>query len=293
MTAVAKQGGDRATHAKRRHRSKKSSSRRHGRPSEPGVLARLSALAPPLDTAGPHVRLGLAWFVVAMSASAAGVVFLAPLMAVTGLAAAAQAGRSRAGQDAEAIVPMCALGGAALPAMAAAGPLGVAVAALAVALACFAWEPARALAGRYSDTSRTSAARTAAIAVLVGLAAATPVLARRMGLAEGLVLVALVSLHDASAYIVGSGANKAWEGHAAGAAAIGAASLAVAAALVPPFRGASPWILGLILVLLIPPGPSVASALLGDPAARVPILRRIDSYLLAGPVWVLAARLIT
>jgi hypothetical protein len=79
----------------------------------------------------------------------------------------------------------------------------------------------------------------------------------------------------------------------AGAAATLAGTLAIAAVLTPPFDGPSPWILGALLAVLVPVGPYVATALLGDRSARVPVLRRIDGFLVAGPLWVLAAWLLT
>lgn len=251
--------------------------------------AQFAALAPPIDTEGPRVRLGLAWFGVLALLTAAGPAAMGCGMAVTGAVAANQAARSRKDQHEQAVVGMCTLGGAAVPAMAVAGPLGAIVAMLVIALGSFAWEPVRALLGRYDESSRTRALRTASIATLVGLGAAAPVLARDLGLAQGLTFVTLISVYDASAYIVGSGATSPWEGHAAGAASIAAASLAVAAVLVPPFTGASPWILGAVLIVSAPAGAYLATALLGDRGANVPVLRRVDSFIVAGPLWVVVA----
>src|SRR5436190_23091830 len=98
-------------------------------------------------------------------------------------------------------------------------------------------------------------------------------------------LLALAAVYDAAAYVVGAGAAGAWEGPAAGVAAIGAVTLAVAAVLVPPFRGASPWALGAAAAVLAPLGPYWATAMLGETSANAPALRRVDSLLFLAPVW--------
>ncbi|MGH9178090.1 MAG: hypothetical protein ACRD0N_06005, partial [Acidimicrobiales bacterium] len=133
---------------------------------------------------------------------------------------------------------------------------------------------------------------TLLIAATSGLAGAAPVLLLESGLVPVFVLLALVSVHDASVYVVGTGANNAWEGTAAGVASMAAVTLAVAAVLVPPFRGASPWVLGALAAVLVPLGPYLGSALLGDRRLRVPALRRLDSMLVVAPVWCLVAALI-
>jgi hypothetical protein len=58
---------------------------------------------------------------------------------------------------------------------------------------------------------------------------------------------------------------------------------------VPPFSGASPWLLGLLAAALAPFGPLVGTLLLGEREARAPALRRLDSLLVLGPVWAAAA----
>jgi hypothetical protein len=119
-------------------------------------------------------------------------------------------------------------------------------------------------------------------------AASSLVLARARGLAEGLVLAGMVSVYDSAAYLMGTGAGNAWVGPATGIASIGALTLFVAAVLVPPFDGNSPWILGGLAALLAPVGPIVASHLTGDDSARVPALRRLDTLIVLGPAWVAA-----
>ncbi|HWW54022.1 MAG TPA: hypothetical protein VNY84_09640, partial [Acidimicrobiales bacterium] len=135
--------------------------------------------------------------------------------------------------------------------------------------------------------------RTLLIAGAVGLGAAAPVLLRGRSSHGAVVTLALCTyalVYDASAFLIGSDAGHAWEGPLAGLASIGAVTVAVAAILVPPFRGASPWVLGVTAAVATPLGPLVAPLLLGgDREARLPALRRLDSLLVLGPVWALLA----
>jgi hypothetical protein len=131
------------------------------------------------------------------------------------------------------------------------------------------------------------------VALAIGLAGAAPVLARRMGLVEAIALLSMVSVYDASAYLVGSGGASRWEGPAAGVAAVAAVTLATAAVFVPPFEGASPWAAGAVVAGLGPLGPLVATALLGRPLARAPALRRLDSLLIVGIPWVAVVGVLT
>ena len=244
----------------------------------------LRALEAPADIDGPRVRLGLLWATVTFFVIALGSVALAVWMALVAGAAAAQTARSWRRRDPQPLIPLAALVAFVLPLGAGVGG-GLAVA-LAVAAA-----GAMVAAGRAGVLA--APALTIAIGVGLGLAASALVLARSMGFVEAVVLFGVIAVYDASAFLVGSGATNPWEGPAAGIAAIGAFSLAVAAVFASPFAGASPWILGLLAAVLAPLGPFAATALLGDRRRRAPALRRLDSLLLLGPAWVaLAAQLI-
>ena len=255
-------------------------------PAGPRSLAvRAGELAVRPEVVGPHARLGLVWTSVTFAACVAGQLWLAAWLApVAGLAAAQAAfswSKRRKFRRRPATL-LAGLGALVLVLASAAGPLGSGVAGgafLALVLV-------RALSpGR----RRFDARLTTVIAATSGLAGAAPVLLRGQGLVAPMVLLALAAAYDASAYLVGSGAATAWEGPAAGIASIGTVTLAVAAVFVPPFRGASPWLLGALAAVLAPLGPLLGTALLGDPEARVPALRRLDSLFLLGPLWSLAA----
>lgn len=248
---------------------------------EPAV-GRVGSLAPVVDVDGPRVRLGLAWATVTTIAAVLPAVVLALWLAMVAGTAVWQATTTWRRQRSRPLRQVAVVG-AALPLAALAGPVAVGIAAAATAAAA-----AVALRG-----DRERIVTTVAIAWLVGAATAAPVvLAAEWGPAVAGVLLWSTFVYDASAYLVGSGSVRRWEGVAAGIASVASLALAVAAVLVPPFRGASPWILAAVAAILLPLGPLAGTALLGRRRAAVPALRRIDSLLLAGPAWAGTAALV-
>jgi len=250
---------------------------------EPSMLRQL-ALVP--DEAGPHVRMALVWATVTVVSAATGQVWLAAWLALVALVAGGQVARSWRRRPARPTAPVVVLGAAALPVAAAFGTPALAIAAGVVIVGAVVG-PLVAAAGQ--SKVRDNPALTLAFALGLGMAAASPVIARERGLVPALVLLTFVGVYDASAYVVGAGASNVWEGPVAGAAFIAAVTLLVAAVFVPPFTGASPWILGAIAAVLAPLGPVVGSLLLGERGGATQALRRLDSLLVAGPVWAAAS----
>jgi len=245
----------------------------------PAPLPRRPLVVVP-DVDRPHVRLGLAWAVCTALVTWAGELPLALWFAAAAALAAAQAVRAwrRRGEHPSTLVAVA--GAAALPLAALGGVhtiTPVVAATIAASLLSRLWLPA--------PRAVRCLGLTYLIALPIGLAAASPVLLRDIGLAAPYVLLGMVALYDAGAYIVGTGASAAWEGPAAGVAALVPITIVVAVVLVPPFRGASPLLLGLVAAGLAPLGPLAGSMVLGDRAAYAPALRRLDSLLLLGPVW--------
>jgi hypothetical protein len=246
-------------------------------------------LLPTVDVDGPKVRLGLLWAAVTFVAAVGGPFLLALVFAAVALGAAGQSTRTWRRTERPPYKPV-AIGGATLCALAgAAGPPAVVAAAVVAAVAAVTAQQLR-FGGRDWDAKATTA-----IAVLVGAGAAAPaVVVDQLGVIPGLAFLATVHAADAGGFLVGSGARTRWEGPLAGAASAAAVSVLVAAVLVPPFRGASPWLLGAVVALGAPAGAMVATALLGPrrDEAPVPALRRLDAYLVTGPVWALLGRLL-
>lgn len=234
--------------------------------------------APRLGTDRAHVRLGVAWAVLTFAAAVAGAPVLALWLGVAAAAAALQSSRTwrakrtrpdRAGAAVAALLP----------------PLGSALGPLGAVAGVVAGVTAAGLMG----TARGVTVRTLRTGLPFGLAAAAPVLLRTRGLAEAGMLLALTWAYDAGTYVVGVGAHNRWEGPAAGVAGMAVVTLGAAAILVPPFEGASAWVLGGLAAAGASTGPLLVTASLGNAKADVPAARRLDSLVLAGPAFAVAA----
>lgn len=101
-------------------------------------------------------------------------------------------------------------------------------------------------------------------------------------------LVLLVSAYEAGDFLVGTGADNAFEGPIAGLLALAIVGAGLTLVQPVPFdRGSMPLFAGLVAIGC-PLGQLLASALLPHGTAWAPALRRLDSYLIAAPLWVLA-----
>lgn len=228
----------------------------------------------------PHGRLGLAWAVATLGLTVAGPAWLGGWFAVAAFIAGAQAclvWRKRGERPVTLVAATVAAGLPVAASFDAGAMAGVVAAGVLVAFVARIRAPTLA-------PSR-DVALTLALGVPVGLAAAAPVLVRHTGIAATLLLLGLVCLYDAGAYLVGTGASSAWEGPAAGVAALIPLTIFAEVVLIPPFVGAQPLFLGILAAVLAPCGPVAASALLGDRNGHAPALRRLDSLLLLGPLW--------
>ncbi|HEX6954919.1 MAG TPA: hypothetical protein VF156_08575 [Agromyces sp.] len=247
-------------------------------------MTTIAALRPRLDDRAPHVRLGIAWAAVVVLALTVGTLATAVAFAAVALGAAGQACRAWRREGRKPYRPVAIAGAVLMCLGAAAGPVAVTAAAIVTGVASFAASHLR-LGQRDWD-----AVLTASIALVVGIAGASVPLARaEVGVTAALVLATSVFAAEASWYVIGSGSRRWFEAPAAAVVAVAAVSIAVAAVLVPPFRGASPWVLGATALVLAPLGPYFASAILPASTAFAPALRRIDGFALVGPVWVLLA----
>lgn len=122
-------------------------------------------------------------------------------------------------------------------------------------------------------------------AILPGVAASSIVLALQVDLWAALFLVLAVSFYDAGSFLMGSDAAKPWEGPVAGILGTLAVTFTMSTIQVPPMDRAQWWIAGACLVLTCLPGQLVTGWFLPEPASRVPAMRRLDAYLVAGPVY--------
>ena len=235
------------------------------------------------DIEGPRVRLGLLWFVGAMVAFAVGVFGAALYFAVAFAAAAAHTLRTWRARG-HRVDPRVALACTApVVALAAFGPkvMGVGVLALAGA--------ALVLGGPAGETPGGSllsrAGQLLQVTLPTAVAGGCVVLLADRELWAAISLVLLASAYETGDFLIGSGAGNAYEGPIAGSAAVFVTSLVVAAAGVPPFDVGEALFFGILVAPLAFLGQLLASAMLPHSRAFAPALRRVDSLLLAAPVW--------
>ena len=88
---------------------------------------------------------------------------------------------------------------------------------------------------------------------------------------------------------MGTGTHGGILGAVAGAVMVAILAFLVAATLVPPYSGHRPWVMLGLIAVLAPVGVQLARRL---GSAGLPALRRLDSLLLAGPVWVVAVAVV-
>jgi hypothetical protein len=103
------------------------------------------------------------------------------------------------------------------------------------------------------------------------------------------ILILAILLFDVANAVMGTGATGGIAGAVAGAVTVGVLAIVVESVLSPPFTGSSGPVLCALVAVLAPLGVALCRRLA---PGRVPALRRLDSLVLAGPVWVAAAALL-
>ncbi len=240
------------------------------------------------DVDGPRVRLGILWFVGAVIAFAAGIVGITLYFGVAFAAASShtlRTWRSR-GHDVD---PTVALGSTAVvvalagfgPRLMGLGLLALAGMAIAVSLQSGADESGPRIAmGKVGLVLQCT--------LPTALAGGSVVLLADREIWAAVAIVFLASAYEAGDYLVGSGAANSVEGPLAGAAAVLVASMAIAAGGFPPFDIGEAMLFGLAVAPLALAGQYLATAMLPHARAFAPALRRVDSLLLAAPIWYFA-----
>jgi hypothetical protein len=233
------------------------------------------------DLDGPRVRMGVAWFVVALLSAWIGMVSVA---LVFGLVAAVAALQTAAAWRRARLPSNQLLAGIGALAITLAATLGIALTGL--VLIGFV---AAALGAAYLKPGRVPPLLRAAVTIrsgfFVGLAAASAVLIDRTDAAALITLIVLVSGYEVGDFLVGTGASNPVEGPVAGIAAVIVLTFAVSVFEFPPFESGSAWVFGGLAAVLAPLGRFAAPILIPSPDARVPALKRLDSYLLVTPIW--------
>lgn len=234
------------------------------------------------DVDGPRVRLGLLWFVGAMVALTLGPVTTVSWFGVAFAAAAAHTTRTwRA--NGRPVDPRLPLGATAAVVVAAGfgnqamGVVLVLVTLGVIGLAVVAPPSPAPLLADVGLVLQGALPTAVAGGCLVLLAD------REVWAAVALVLV--VSAYETGDFLIGSGAANSFEGPAAGTAAVLVMSMAVAAAGVPPFGVGEAMALGLATAPLAFLGQMLGTAMVPHARSFAPALRRVDSLLVAAPVW--------
>jgi hypothetical protein len=125
-----------------------------------------------------------------------------------------------------------------------------------------------------------------------GLAAMSMVLLARLDQGSAIALLLLVSAYETGDYLVGSGAHNPYEGPAAGLSSIVVVTFIVSTLPISALSFGEAWLFGGLVAILAPLGQLFASALLPSAATPASALRRLDSLLLAAPVWCVGVGLV-
>lgn len=243
-------------------------------------------LAVVYDIEPPHVRLGLAWFLlVVLAMGFGGTLGVAVVYGAASALGAYQCARCWRRRKPNRPDPrVAAIIGAALPLAAAVSTAALGIAVLGgVALALL-----RASADP-SNPFLATAGRTLQCSLWVGGAAAGMVAAYRFESWAGIGLLLVVSAYETGDYIVGSESRNVAVGPTAGILAVLVVQFAVAAAGFEPFTVGNGLGFALLAAVLAPAGQVVASLVLPAAGAPAPAVRRLDSLILLAPVWALVA----
>lgn len=234
------------------------------------------------DTSGPKVRLGILWFLLGLVAITAGPLAVALLYggaAAVGAGQTARAWRKRRHRPNEQVA-MVVAGGMGLGATLGAGGAGL------VCLAGVIMAYVAATGDRRSPHPPIAdAGWTLQCALPPGLVALSMVLLTRLDQGSAVALLLLVSAYETGDYLVGSGARNPYEGPAAGASAIVVVTFVLSTLPISALDFGQAWAFGGAVVLLAPLGQLLASALLPTAGSSASGLRRLDSLLLAAPLW--------
>ncbi|MGH9078278.1 MAG: hypothetical protein ACRDY0_12665, partial [Acidimicrobiales bacterium] len=264
-----------------------------GAPGLPAPVRPAPTTAPTTAApAPPYAALGLLWALLLLCALVEGPAWLAVLTSPVAFVATASAFRAAAA-SARAGAHLVRRRASPTPARLAVSCLVAAVAFAAVggpAVAIGAGGLAAAAAAALSPYLGLPPWRAALAAGAPSAACASVVLARHQGLAVTVVLVAACCLFDAGSTLMGRWPGGGVLGTAAGLATVAVLGFLVAALANPPFRGLTPWAMVVGAGVLSASGIRLCQRLVGG--GRVPALGRLDSLVLAGPLWVVMVGLV-
>lgn len=254
--------------------------------------------AVPYRTDGPKISLGLLWFASIMAAAwIQGLLVIIPVSFAVTIGAfqlghvwltdrSAGAVRETVGQVISistyrflcaALALIVAVGGWG-------GRFGLGLSTVLVALIavlCGSW-----FGGSYSaDRAIEMAALLVRCSIPIGIAGGALVAVAVSSPRAFVVLFVLISAYEAADFLVGSGSSNAVEGPVAGVAAVAVAAFALRLVPPEPLTQASLTAFAVLTALSCVTGQLVASAIMPRGGVFAPGLRRLDSALIAAPLW--------
>lgn len=240
-------------------------------------------LAVPYRTDGPKLTLGVLWFALLMGAIAVSPLLVVLLVSLVAALAGLQTGFAWFPRHAPTRW-WAAVGAFAAGLLGIVGSMGVVLAVvvgLAVSVAYAVSNPSR--------SQSTMALVEVAMRAIVPAGVAAAALGALAGLGTGaaVALVAMVSAYEVGDFLVGSGSVNAVEGPISGLVSVAAVVFILWVVTPTPFTSSSMVLFGVLTGVGCIVGQIFASAVLPRGAAWAPALRRLDSYLLVAPIWVL------
>ncbi len=248
--------------------------------------------AVPYPTDGPKITFGILWFLLVLGGALLGTYFSDPAVSAVGVAGVAAPIAGLAGlQTGNAWFPNLSATRAWTATAAYVtgiagfiGPWGVPIGAVLglviVALYVLLFRGHRRPPSQLFDVLVRSA-------LPIGIAVASMAALGQVGIGAQVSLILLVSAYEAGDFLVGSGSANAFEGPLAGLVALGAMAFLLFLIQPAPFDTSTILTFAVLAAICCPLGQVVASGLLPRGNAWAPALRRLDSYLLVAPVWLL------
>jgi hypothetical protein len=238
------------------------------------------------DIDGPKVRVGILWFLVAVAAVVFGRWATTAVWTVLAGFAAAQTTKVWLQVPRTAGAPGWSPGLAGAGAAAMVVAAGVGTASAGVALLCV---PLLVVLIHMASGHKPAVAGAALIGtVLSAVPAMAVVLVVRTELWSGLFLVVAVSFYDAGYFVSAAESTSRIEGPLTGVIGVLAVTFGASAIEAAPFDRITAWLAGAVLAVACPLGQMVVSAYLPSRDARAPAMRRLDAYLFAAPLMLVA-----
>lgn len=249
------------------------------RPDQPSWLGRT-------PVAGPRIRLGVLWFLVAVAAATAGRWASAIVWSATAAVGAADLVRVWRdwGGVAEQRGPQRVVAGVLSGLATLAAAIGVGASGAALVLVGVAAVVCTVVLARRAQPSP----ELPLASVLPVIACAPVVLVVLEGPLAALFLIGAVSMYDAGNFLIGAQARRAWEGPVVGVIGVLAVTFTMAALQAQPFDTATAWVAGAVLAVACPLGQAVLTAFLPARDTLAVRARRIDTYLVAAPLFLAA-----